>query len=131
VFIRHENSVRAELVEALRQRARPFDRLASIGKDINTPRQRQTHLEAYDMRTHIVLDDLLIQEALSVSGAASKREVVDLALRELVVRASPAALRWLVGKSLIDPAYDVRATRGAGDHQRRNRPSGPMIDRST
>jgi Arc/MetJ family transcription regulator len=68
------------------------------------------------MRTNIVLDDLLIDEALRVSGAASKREVVDLALRELVARAKQGALRQLVGKPLIDPAYDVRATRRRAGH---------------
>ncbi len=36
------------------------------------------------MRTNIVIDDELIQEALASTGAASKREVVDLALRTLV-----------------------------------------------
>ena len=71
------------------------------------------------MRTNIVLDDALVTEAMSVSGARSKREVVDIALRELVQRRRQRKLSQLVGRALIDPAYDVRAarkgmTRGAG-----------------
>lgn len=71
------------------------------------------------MRTNIVLDESLVGEAMRVSGARTKREVVDIALRELVERRHQRALRKLAGSELIDPSYDVRAvrrnmTRGAG-----------------
>ena len=69
------------------------------------------------MRTNIVLDDALVNEAISVSGAKTTREVVDLALRELVARRRQRKLKSLVGKGLIDPDYDVRAVR-------RNMPRG-------
>ena len=69
------------------------------------------------MRTNLVLDAALVDEAISVSGAKTKREVVDLALRELVARQRQRKLRSLVGKGLIDPDYDVRAVR-------RNMPRG-------
>lgn len=36
------------------------------------------------MRTNLVLNDALIDEAMRVSGARTKREVVELALRTLV-----------------------------------------------
>jgi Arc/MetJ family transcription regulator len=36
------------------------------------------------MRTNIVIDDDLMRQALHLSGARTKREVVDLALRRLV-----------------------------------------------
>ncbi len=36
------------------------------------------------MRTNIVIDDALIQEAMRLTGSRTKREVVDLALRRLV-----------------------------------------------
>ena len=36
------------------------------------------------MRTNIVLDDALISQALNLTGAASKKEVVNLALQQLV-----------------------------------------------
>ena len=45
-----------------------------------------THSEVYAMRTNIVLDDGLVKEAITLSGARTKREVVDIALRELVAR---------------------------------------------
>ena len=37
-------------------------------------------------RTNIVLDDDLIKRAMQVSGAKTKREAVDRALREMVAR---------------------------------------------
>jgi len=63
------------------------------------------------MRTNIVLNDELVAEAMRVTQAQSKKEVVDLALRELVARHAQRALRDLVGQDLIDPDYDVRAVR--------------------
>ncbi len=63
------------------------------------------------MRTNIVLDDDLTTEALRLTGAKTKREVVDLALRELVMRYRQQCLRQLRGKDLIDPDYDVHEIR--------------------
>lgn len=63
------------------------------------------------MRTNIVLDDKLVDEAMRVTQARSKKEVVDLALRELVARHAQRRLRKLVGKDLIAHDYDVRAIR--------------------
>lgn len=63
------------------------------------------------MRTNIVLDETLVSEAIQVSGARTKREVVDLALRELVARGRQRRLKDLVRRDLIDPTYDVRAVR--------------------
>ena len=61
-------------------------------------------------RTNIVLDDGLIKQAMRVSGAKTKRQAVDRALRELVARASVyRALRKLRGKLPWDG--DVRALR--------------------
>ena len=36
------------------------------------------------MRTNIVLDDQIVAEAMKLTKAKTKREVVDLALREIV-----------------------------------------------
>lgn len=44
-------------------------------------------------RTNIVIDDDLIARAMSVTGARSKREAVEIALRRLV--SQEAALRTL------------------------------------
>jgi Arc/MetJ family transcription regulator len=58
-------------------------------------------------RTNIVLDDRLIKQAMQVSGAKTKRQAVDRALRELVARASVyRALRKLRGKLPWDGDVD-------------------------
>lgn len=50
-------------------------------------------------RTNIVLDDALIKQAMQVSGAKTKREAVDRALREMVARGPVyRALRKLRGQ---------------------------------
>lgn len=60
---------------------------------------------------NIVLDDELIRRAMQVSGARTKREAVDRALRELVARASVyRALRKLKGRMPWDG--NVAAWRG-------------------
>lgn len=63
------------------------------------------------MRTNIVLDDQLVATAMRASGAKTKREVVELALRQLVARYEQGRLEELVGHDLIDPDYDVRQVR--------------------
>jgi Arc/MetJ family transcription regulator len=58
-------------------------------------------------RTNIVLDDELIKRAMQVSGAKTKRQAVDRALRELVARGSVyRALRKLKGKMPWDGDID-------------------------
>ena len=63
------------------------------------------------MRTNIVLDDKLVREAMKATGAKTKREVVDIALRRLVQLKGRKNILDLVGTNLIDPDYDVRAVR--------------------
>lgn len=63
------------------------------------------------MRTNIVIDDELVAEVMRVTRARSKREAVDLALRELLARRGQRELKGLAGRDLIDPDYDVRAVR--------------------
>jgi len=54
-------------------------------------------------RTNIVLDDGLIKQAMQISGAKTKRQAVDRALRELVARGSVyRALRKLRGRMAWD-----------------------------
>ena len=50
------------------------------------------------MRTNIVIDDNLMAEALKVSGARSKREVVELGLKTLVQLKRQERIRGLRGK---------------------------------
>lgn len=63
------------------------------------------------MRTNIVIDDRLVADAIKLSGAKTKREVVELALRRLVTSARQKDILDLVGQDLIAPDYDVRAVR--------------------
>jgi Arc/MetJ family transcription regulator len=50
-------------------------------------------------RTNIVLDDALIAKAMNITGARTKREAVDVALRSLVAqRQAYARLRALRGR---------------------------------
>ncbi len=63
------------------------------------------------MRTNIVLDDRLVHEAMRVTGAKTKRNVVDIALRALVSRRRQADILSLAGKGLVAPDYDVREVR--------------------
>ena len=59
-------------------------------------------------RTNIVLDDDLVKEAMRVTGAKTKRQAVDRALRELVSRGSVyRALRKLKGKMPWDGDLDA------------------------
>lgn len=63
------------------------------------------------MRTNIVIDDRLVREAMRLSGARSKREAVDVALRAFVARGKQKDILALVEEELLDPSYDVRAQR--------------------
>ena len=50
------------------------------------------------MRTNIEIDDEVLQEVRRLTGAKTKREAVDLALRELVARYQRLGLLRLKGK---------------------------------
>jgi Arc/MetJ family transcription regulator len=63
------------------------------------------------MRTNIVLDDQLVEDAMRLSGVKTKRGVVELALRRLVNSVRRKDILDLVGQNMIAPDYDVRAVR--------------------
>ena len=65
------------------------------------------------MRTNIVIDDELMAEAMAATGAKTKREVVEMALHDLVMRHRMRKLKELQGMDLIDPDYDIIAERHA------------------
>jgi len=50
------------------------------------------------MRTHLEIDDNLMQQAMRLTGARTQRETVDLALRELVRLRSQRDILKLFGK---------------------------------
>ncbi len=61
------------------------------------------------MVTNIDIDEAVVAEAMRLSGARTKREVVDRALREMVARASRPSVRELFGIGGVDPDYDPKA----------------------
>jgi Arc/MetJ family transcription regulator len=63
------------------------------------------------VRTSIVLDDQLVEEAMRLTHVASKRQLLELALRELVASRQRPDLRELFGADLIAPDYDYKAAR--------------------
>mgnify|MGYP001546033884 CR=1 len=50
------------------------------------------------MRTNIVIDDSLMEDALKVSGAHTKKEVVELGLKLLINMKKQEAVKQLKGK---------------------------------
>ena len=71
-----------------------------------------THSEVYmNTRTNIVIDDKLMRRAMKATGAKTKREAVDIALRRVVRQGRKLNILDLVGQDLIDPDYDIRAVR--------------------
>lgn len=65
----------------------------------------------YRMRTNIVLDEELVDEAMRYAKVKTKRELVDLALREFVAARRRLDVSELFGKVQIDPDYDYKALR--------------------
>ncbi len=63
------------------------------------------------MRTNIVLDNKLVEEALKLSGLKTKKEVIHQALLEFVQNRNRRDLRELQGKILFDDAYDYKVLR--------------------
>lgn len=68
------------------------------------------------MITNIDIDEVVVAEAMRLSGARTKREVVDRALREMVARARRPSIRELFGIGGVDPDYDPKAP-GARGHE--------------
>lgn len=64
------------------------------------------------MRTNVVIDDQLIQEAMKATGLETKRAVVDVALRLLVDLSKQEKIRKLRGKvdwkGNLDESRDAR-----------------------
>ena len=67
------------------------------------------------MRTNIVLNEKLVKSAMKATGAKTKREVVEIALHNLVKQGKRKNVLDLVGQNLIDPDYDIRAVRAGGE----------------
>ncbi len=63
------------------------------------------------MRTNIVIDDKLMEQAMRVSGLKTKKDVVDRALFEFVHRYTRKDLKELQGKIQFADNYDYKALR--------------------
>jgi Arc/MetJ family transcription regulator len=63
------------------------------------------------MRTNIVLDDDLVNEAVRLTGIRTKRELVQLALKELVEHRKQKNLFDLAGKLELSEDFDPKALR--------------------
>lgn len=57
---------------------------------------KQIHIDA--MRTNIVIDDTLMDDALKATGLTTKKEAVEMGLKLLVKQNKQQALRKLRGK---------------------------------
>ena len=69
------------------------------------------------MRTHIVLNDALITEAMQLANVKTKREAVDIALRRFGASHKQRLILELVGQELISPDYDYKAARTGDELQ--------------
>lgn len=63
------------------------------------------------MRTNIDLDDALVEEAFRYAGVSTKKELVHLALRELIASRKRLDIRDLRGAGGIRPDYDYKKLR--------------------
>ena len=76
---------------------------------MNTP--YNTHNEVYKVRTNIVIDDGLVEEAMTLSKLKTKREVVQKALEEFVRALKKKDLREIRGKIHFAESYDHKKLR--------------------
>jgi Arc/MetJ family transcription regulator len=58
------------------------------------------------MRTNVVLDEKLVQEAMRLSGAKTKKDVIHLALETLIRELGRQDLRELRGKITFTKGFD-------------------------
>jgi Arc/MetJ family transcription regulator len=68
-------------------------------------------LEAGSMRTNIALDDKLVEEAFAVTGLRTKKELVHLALTELVRARGKKDLLDLVGQIRFRKGFNHKSMR--------------------
>ena len=63
------------------------------------------------MRTNVVLDGELVREAFRLTGARTKRELIDMALRELVRVCRKKDLMELAGRICLRKVFDHKGIR--------------------
>ncbi len=63
------------------------------------------------MATNLAIDDNLLHEALKISGLRTKKDTVNLALKEFVDKRKQMEIIELFGKMDPDPDYDYKKGR--------------------
>jgi len=63
------------------------------------------------MATNLAIDNELLQEALEISGLKTKKDTVNLALKEFVNRRKQLEIIDIFGKMSPDPDYDYKKGR--------------------
>lgn len=63
------------------------------------------------MATNLAIDDNLLLEALEISGLKTKKDTVNLALKEFVDRRKQLEIINIFGKMDPDPDYDYKMGR--------------------
>ena len=63
------------------------------------------------MATNLAIDTALLGEAREIARLRTKRETVNLALREFVDRRKQLAITELFGALDLDPGYDYKKAR--------------------
>jgi hypothetical protein len=63
------------------------------------------------MATNLAIDDSLLHEALKIGGLKTKKDTVNLALKEFVNRRKQLEITTLFGKIDPDPDYDYQTGR--------------------
>ena len=63
------------------------------------------------MPTNLAIDDHLLQEALEISGLKTKKDTVNLALKEFVNKRKQMEIVELFGTMDPDPEYDYKKGR--------------------
>jgi hypothetical protein len=63
------------------------------------------------MATNLAIDDNLLREALEISGLKTKKDTVNLALKEFVDKRKQLEIINIFGKMDPDPDYDYKRGR--------------------
>ena len=63
------------------------------------------------MATNLAIDIELLHEALSISGLKTKKDTVNLALKEFINRRKQSEIIQIFGKMDPDPDYDYKKGR--------------------
>ena len=63
------------------------------------------------MASNLAIDEALLNEALRLSGHATKKATVNEALHEYILRRKQRGIVKLFGKIDIDPGYDYKQQR--------------------